>query len=78
MYCQYNPATEVQNIQIADGNVLKKVELPVFMVLPRFYSCPSFSYKEFTVNFELNLIFLFSGGFKITQNFPLFLFRPLV
>jgi len=69
-------ATEVQNIQIADGNVMKKVELPIFMVLPRFYSCPTFAFKEFSVNFELNLIFLFAGGFKVTQNFPLFLFRP--
>jgi len=68
-------ATEVQNVQIADGNVIKYLELLIHMVLPRFYSCPSFSYKEFTVNFEMNLIFIFTNGFKVTHNFPLYLFR---
>jgi len=68
-------ATEVQNIQIADGNVIRFLELLVHMVLPRFYSTPSFSYKEFTVNFEMNLIFIFTNGFKVTQNFPLYLYR---
>lgn len=68
-------ATEVQNIQVADGNVIKYMELLIYMVLPRFYSSPSFSYKQFSVSFEMNLMFIFTNGFKVTHNFPLYLFR---
>lgn len=35
-------ATEVQNIQVADGNVLPGLEVPLYMLFPKIYSCPTY------------------------------------
>jgi len=43
--------TEIQNIQIADGDVPIGVKLPIFMILPRYYSCTSFDVEEVSVIF---------------------------
>lgn len=42
-------ATEIQTIQIADGNVLPKLELPIYMVLPRLFTCPTLITKNFKI-----------------------------
>ena len=34
-------ATEVQNLQIADGNPAHNLKLPIYMILPRNFTCPS-------------------------------------
>lgn len=42
-------ATEIQNIQIADGNVCAKLQIPIYMVLPRLFTCPTLESKNFKV-----------------------------
>lgn len=42
-------ATEVQTIQIADGNVMPKLEIPIYMVLPRLFTCPTLLTKNFKI-----------------------------
>lgn len=32
-------ATEIQNIQVADGNVSSGVSIPIYMIFPRLFSC---------------------------------------
>jgi hypothetical protein len=34
-------ATEVQNIQIVDGNPLRNVPISIYMVLPKLFTCPT-------------------------------------
>ena len=45
------------------------------MTFPKMFSCPSMNYKEYKVNFEVNVIVLLSAGFKITKNIPIILVR---
>jgi hypothetical protein len=45
-------ATEIQNLQIADGNIMENVPVPIFMVLPRLFTCSSAISKEFKVWFR--------------------------
>lgn len=68
-------ATEVQNIQIGDGNLLRKIPIDIYMVLPRLFTCPTLITKNFKVEFELNLVIIFDDNHLLTENFPIKLIR---
>jgi len=68
-------ATEIQNIQIADGNITRGLIIPMFMVFPRLFVCPTLAARTFKVEFEVNLVILLKGGHLITENFPIRLVR---
>lgn len=68
-------ATEIQNIQIADGNIVPNLAIPIHMVFPRLFTCSTTKAKQFKVEFEVNLIILFIDNHMITENFPIKLLR---
>lgn len=68
-------ATEIQNIQVADGDVLRDVPVPLHMVLPRHFTCSTTLSKTFRIEFQVNLIVLFEDNHMITENFPIILVR---
>jgi len=68
-------ATEIQNIQIADGNVVRGLAIPIHMVFPRLFTCATTVNKAFKVEFEVNLIILFADNHMVTENFPIKLYR---
>jgi len=72
---QAREATEIQNIQVADGSVCHGWPIPVHMVFPRLFTCPTVLTRNFKVEFEVNLVILFSDGHLLTENFPLKLLR---
>lgn len=37
--------SEIQNLQIGDGDVIRGIDIPLFMIFPRFFSCASLSAK---------------------------------
>jgi len=68
-------ATEIQNLQIADGNVCPKIHIPIYMTFPRLFTCPSLQTRNFKINFELNLCIIFKDDYLIKENFSLQLLR---
>lgn len=68
-------ATEIQNIQIVDGNIPRGLAVPIHMVFPRLFTCCTTITKLFKVEFEVNLIILFSDNHMVTENFPIILCR---
>lgn len=42
-------ATEIQNIQIADGDVCRNLPIPIYMVFPRLFTCPTLETTNFKV-----------------------------
>lgn len=42
-------ATEIQNIQIADGDVCRGLSVPIHMVFPRLFTCPTLETTNFKV-----------------------------
>ncbi|KNC47436.1 down syndrome critical region protein 3 [Thecamonas trahens ATCC 50062] len=68
-------ATEVQNIQIGDGNVCRGLAIPLVMIFPRLFSCPTVASRNFKIEFEINLVVLLEGGYLVTENFPIRLIR---
>jgi len=47
-------ATEIQNIQIADGDVCRELPIPIYMIFPRLFTCPSLT----TSNFKIGKLFI--------------------
>eukprot|EP00051_Salpingoeca_urceolata_P028102 m.485003 g.485003 ORF g.485003 m.485003 type:complete len:299 (+) comp23626_c0_seq1:212-1108(+) len=68
-------ATEIQNIQIGDGDVCRGVEIPVYMIFPRLFTCPTLATDNFKVEFEINIVIVLQTGDLITENFPIKLVR---
>nr|KAF6476856.1 VPS26 endosomal protein sorting factor C [Rousettus aegyptiacus] len=68
-------ATEIQNIQIANGDVCRSLSVPIYMVFPRLFTCPTLETTNFRVEFEVNIVVLLQGDHLITENFPLKLCR---
>jgi len=67
--------SEIQNIEIGSGDVLHSRGIPLYMLLPRLFSCPSLQTTNFCVDFELNIAVVFTNDVVITENFPLNLTR---
>lgn len=73
-----NDASEIQTIQIAEGNISRNFSIPIYAVFPRLFACANVTTAQnFKINFELNLIITFTNGYVITENFPLFLYRDI-
>ncbi|XP_057176736.1 vacuolar protein sorting-associated protein 26C isoform X2 [Triplophysa rosa] len=68
-------ATEIQNIQIAEGDVCHGLSIPIYMVFPRLFTCPTLETTNFKVEFEVNIVIVLHDDHLITENFPLKLVR---
>lgn len=42
-------ATEIQNIQIGEGNACTNLAIPIYMIFPRLFTCPTLSTSNFKV-----------------------------
>lgn len=67
--------TEIQNLQIADGNLCCGLVVPIYLVLPRLFSCPSMTTQRFSVEFALSIILTLADGLTVTQTNPITLYR---
>jgi len=68
-------STEIQNIQIAEGNVSRGLSVPIYMVFPRLFTCQSVSARTFKIEFEVNLVVVLADGLMISENIPIKLTR---
>ncbi|TMW63179.1 hypothetical protein Poli38472_002120 [Pythium oligandrum] len=68
-------ATEIQNVQIGWGDVCREMSIPIYMIFPRLFTCPTMLTPRFKVEFETNVVVLFEDGNMITENFPITLYR---
>ena len=49
--------------------------IPLYMIFPRLFTCPTMLTELFKVEFEVNLIVVFADGYMVTENFPIVLYR---
>lgn len=43
------PATEIQNIQIGEGEVCHGINIPIYMLFPRLFTCPTLPTNNFKI-----------------------------
>eukprot|EP00048_Salpingoeca_helianthica_P015189 m.225540 g.225540 ORF g.225540 m.225540 type:complete len:301 (-) comp16721_c0_seq1:25-927(-) len=68
-------ATEIQNIQIGEGDVCRNFDIPIYMTFPRLFTCPTLITDNFKVEFEVNVVVILQSGDMVTENFPIKLIR---
>ena len=49
--------------------------VPMYMVFPRLFSCPTVISTMFKIEFEVNLVVVFGDGYMVTENFPITIIR---
>ncbi|KAH3756308.1 vacuolar protein sorting-associated protein 26 family protein [Pelomyxa schiedti] len=67
--------TEIQNIQIADGDIARGMEIPMYMILPRLFTCCTMSSRTFKVEFEVNVVVVYEDNHLISKKFPVTVWR---
>uniref|UniRef100_UPI00358F60F2 vacuolar protein sorting-associated protein 26C n=1 Tax=Myxine glutinosa TaxID=7769 RepID=UPI00358F60F2 len=67
--------SEVQRVQVADGEVCRGLPILLHMHLPRLFTCSTLNTSTFKIEFELNIIIVLKDDHMITENFPLKLVR---
>jgi hypothetical protein len=55
-------ATDIQCTQVSDGDVVRGLELPIHLVLPRLYTCPTVDADTWGVEFELSVVATLDTG----------------
>ncbi|XP_075548168.1 vacuolar protein sorting-associated protein 26C isoform X2 [Dermacentor variabilis] len=68
-------ATEIQNIQIGEGDVCRGIDIPIYMVFPRLFTCPTLITNNFKIEFEVNVVVVFEDDHLMTENYPIKLTR---
>ncbi|KAL9964929.1 hypothetical protein ACROYT_G028643 [Oculina patagonica] len=68
-------ATEIQNIQIAEGDVCRGLRIPIYMIFPRLFTCPTLATANFKIEFEVNVVIVLQDDHLITENFPIKVIR---
>ena len=53
----------------------RDLQIPIYMIFPRYFSCPSVKYMEYRVDFEVNLLIILKDGLKVTVNLPIKIIR---
>jgi len=69
-------ATEIQNIQIVDGDIQRGVKVPIYMVFPRLFTCPSLvASRTYKIEFQINIVLMLPDGRLVSKKFPITLLR---
>lgn len=68
-------ASEIQNIQIGEGDVCRGIAIPIYMVFPRLFTCATTVAPSFKIEFELNIVIIFDNDHLVVETFPIKLIR---
>ncbi|XP_068215359.1 vacuolar protein sorting-associated protein 26C-like [Palaemon carinicauda] len=71
-------ASEIQNIQIGDGDVCRGISIPVYMIFPRLFTCVTTTAPNFKIEFELNIVIIFDNDHLVVETFPIKLTRDII
>lgn len=58
----------IQFTQIADGNVSLGLEIPIYVVFPKPYCCPSLQARTFSVSFMVRIMIVFASSIPGAPN----------
>jgi len=68
--------TEVQCIQIADGAVACNMVIPIYMIYPRLFTCPTYTDdSDFKIEWQISVVTSFEDGYVVTESYPIELRR---
>jgi hypothetical protein len=65
----------VQTVQIGVGDVLRDINIPIYFLFQRLFTCPTVKAPLFSIQFEVNLMIMFENNYVVQESFPIRLFR---
>ena len=68
-------STEIQNIQIADGDICRGIAIPIHMVFPRLFTSPSIETPNFKLDYEVNVVLVLDNNHMVLHPIPIRLSR---
>ena len=71
----FKQSSEVQNIQVAEGNPILGLSIPLYMVFPRHYACPTQDTSAFKISFQVSISVIFIDNHIVSQTMPITLYR---
>ena len=51
------------------------IPVPIYMIFPRLFTCPTLTMDNFKVEFEINVVIVLQTNDLITENFPIRIVR---
>lgn len=67
--------SEIQTTQLVDGYIPDRLAVPIYLVFPRLFTCPSLHAANFKIEFSVTLQVTLKGGHVLKKDFPLLLVR---
>ncbi|MED6113787.1 hypothetical protein PIB30_074144 [Stylosanthes scabra] len=58
----------IQTTQIADGDVCRKLTIPIYVILPRLLTCPTTFAGPFSIEFKVAIVISFQSELSKLQN----------
>ena len=71
----FKQSSEVQNIQVAENDVERGCQVPLYMIFPRYYACPSLATNTFQIAFEVTISVIFHDNHLVSDTLPITLYR---
>jgi hypothetical protein len=57
------PVSEIQTTQLVDGHIPERLAVPIYLVFPRLFTCPSLHAANFKIEFSVTLQVTLKGTF---------------
>ena len=67
--------SEIQTMEVVDGDAARNLTVPIFMIFPRLFCCPNMTCRYFKVEFEITLVIVLDDFTVCEETWPLKLIR---
>ncbi|KAH7823783.1 Down syndrome critical region protein 3-like protein A (DSCR3A) [Monocercomonoides exilis] len=73
--CSKFEVTEIETLQIADGDVEPNLSLPLHMIFPKLLTCINMKNELCCIDFEVHVIITFADLSVVSESIPLLFYR---
>ena len=60
---------------MAENDVERGCQVPLYMIFPRYYACPSLATNTFQIAFEVTISVIFHDNHLVSDTLPITLYR---
>ncbi len=71
----YRNCTEIQTLEIVHGDLCHNLSIPVYMILPRKFSCPTMMTQRVQIEFQIKWLCMLENGLTLSTTQPLVFWR---
>ncbi|KAJ6236134.1 vacuolar protein sorting-associated protein 26c [Anaeramoeba flamelloides] len=65
----------IQTVQLVNGNVSGNVKIPIYMLFPKLFTCPTFKTLNYKISFKINIVIHFVNDIAVREHFQIEMIR---